>query len=310
MKKIQILFFATLFVFSSIISEVQSQDLVDISFFQSQDLRKKLGLSFEQTHKMESTLLYFGEKYKKLMAEEYDEKQSFQVKYELLKQERETEMKEFLSPRQIELFNAYHDQRIQYFKDFYESTQMTLSKEPELANELAAYNHNVMLPELLRYRAQLDEEITIEDSIKLVEYSKQFNEILDDILADENLAQFTGAEDINKSLKKYSRKDPENKKNFKGIQRMLKEYQIPLNDISLEIDPMEIKWRNDITTIVNKYLPEEEQEAFSNTMGLLGAYGISHKIDPLVFLLFDPADDKSYFQLKRKLYRIYFRDMM
>ena len=77
---------------------------------------------------------------------------------------------------------------------------------------------------------------------------------------------------------------------------MLKEYQIPLNDISLEIDPMEIKWRNDITTIVNKYLPEEEQEAFSNTMGLLGAYGISHKIDPLVFLLFDPADDKSYFQ--------------
>ncbi len=310
MKKLQILFLAAMFVFSSTINEVQSQDIEDIAFFQSQKLRTQLGLSFNQTQKLEESLRYFGEAYKRLIAEEYDENQTFQEKYELLKQERQTELKAFLDARQLQLFNVIQDQRIEYFKDFYESTRLTLAKNPDLVNEIAAYNHHVMLPELLRFRAQLDEVITTEDSIKLVEYSRQFSDILDDILAEDNFAKFTSTTDINKSLKKYSRKDPENKKNFKGIQRMLKEYQRPLNDISLEIDPSEIRWRKDITKIVNKYLPYEEQEAFSNTMGLLGAYGISHKIDPLVFLLFDPADEKSYFILKRKLYRIFFKDMI
>ncbi len=299
------------FLFSGL-SKVFGQDLADIAFFRSQDLRIKLELNFEQTQKMESSLLYFGEAYKKLMAADYDENQTFQEKYDKLKKEREKELKTFLDSRQLQLFKVIQDQRIQYFKDFYESTRQKLGEDTDFVQELVAYNQNVMLPELLRFRAKLDLKINQEDSLKLIEYSKQFNEILDDILAEdeEELAQFASSKKVNKSIKKYARQDPENKKNFKNIQKMLKKYKDPLNDILLEIDPMEIKWGNDITTIVNKYLPVEEQEAFGNTLTLMGAYGISQKIDPLIFLLFDPTDESSYFELRRKLYRIFFRDMI
>jgi hypothetical protein len=308
MKKVQILILSVLFIFPSIINNLYGQDLVDISFFRSQELRKQLGLNFEQTQKMESSLLYFGEAYKHLMTAEYDENQTFQEKYELLKKEREKELKTFLDARQLDLFNVIQKQRIEYFKDFYESTRLKLAENTDLANELATYDQNIMLPELLRFRAQLDEVIEAEDSLKLIELSGEFNEILDDLLAEENFAQFTSSSNISKSLKKYSKKDAENKKNFKAISKMLKKYKRPLNDIALEIDPLEIKWRKDIISIVNKYLPVEEQEAFSNILNLIGAYGISQKIDPLVFLLFDPANDQSYFVLKRKLFRIFFKD--
>ena len=142
----------------------------------------------------------------------------------MLKQERETELKSFLDSRQLELFNVITENRVQYFKDFYESTRLTLSKNPDLSHELAAYNHNVMLPELLRFRAQLDEEIEAEDSLRIAELSKEFNEILDDLLTEDDLAQFTSA-NINKSLKKYSKTDDEHKKNFKAITKMLKKYK-------------------------------------------------------------------------------------
>ena len=77
MKKLQILFLAAMFVFSSTINEVQSQDIEDIAFFQSQKLRTQLGLSFNQTQKLEESLRYFGEAYKRLLAAEFDENQSF-----------------------------------------------------------------------------------------------------------------------------------------------------------------------------------------------------------------------------------------
>lgn len=309
MNKLQILFLFCSFVFSTASNKTQAQDLEDIAFFQSQKLRTELGLSFEQTQKMESSLAYFGEAYKRLVTAEYDENQTFKEKYELLRQERETELKTFLDERQLQLFNVIQDQRVQYFKDFYKLTSISLGENPELVHELSAYNHNVMLPELLRFRAQLDESIEHEDSLKLAELSGEFNEILDDFLTEDNVAELTSF-NINKSIKKYSRSNNEHKKNFKAIQKMLKKYKQPLDDISMEIDPLEIKWRKDITTIVTKYLPPEEREAFSNTFGLLGAYGLSQKIDPLVFLLFDPADDNSFFTLKRKLYNIFFKDMI
>ena len=291
------------------VNTLHSQDIEDIAFFQSQELRKQLGLSFDQTQKMEESLRYFGEAYKRLVAADYDENQTFKEKYELLKQERETELKSFLDKRQLELFNVITEKRTQYFKDFYESTRLTMAENPDLAHELAAYNHHVMLPELLRYRAQLDESIGHEDSVRLAELSREFNEILDDFLSEDDLAQFTSA-NVNKSLKKYSRTNGEHKKNFKEITKLLRKYKDPLNDVVIEIDPLEIEWRKDIINIVNKYLPYEEQEAFSNTLNLMGAYGISQNFDSLVFLLFDPSDENSFFVMKRKLYRIFFKDMI
>ena len=286
------------------------QDLADLAFFRSQDLRIKMGLNIEQTQKMENTLLHFSEAYKKLLAEEYDETQTFSEKYEKLKQEREKELKTFLDARQLQVFNVIQEQRIQYLKDFYESTRLQLAENDALVQELAAYNHNVMLPDLLNYRAKLNRQIDQKDSLKLIEYAKEFDAILDDLLAEGNLDTYTASTDIQKSLKKYSRKDPETKKNFKGIQKMLKKYNEPLNKILKEIDPHEDVWRKDINQIVNKHLPVEEQESYTEMLNLMGAFGVSQKIDPLVFLLFDPTNENSYFQLKRKLYRVFVNDMI
>ena len=60
MKKLQIVFLLMMFTISLAINCLRAQDLDDIAFFQSQNLRTKLGLSFDQTQKMEETLKYFG----------------------------------------------------------------------------------------------------------------------------------------------------------------------------------------------------------------------------------------------------------
>jgi hypothetical protein len=146
------------------LSQLAGQDLADIAFFRSQDLRVKMGLTLEQTQKMESTLLRFGEAYKKMMTEEYDENQPFVEKYEQLKKEREKELKTFLDERQLQVFNVIQEQRIEYLKDFYESTSLKLEDNTEFAHELAAYNHNVILPALQSFRAKLNLQIDQKDS--------------------------------------------------------------------------------------------------------------------------------------------------
>ena len=64
MKKLQILLFSAMFMVTSAINEVHSQDIEDIAFFQSQEIEKTIRVVLRSDTKNGRIFKIFGEAYK------------------------------------------------------------------------------------------------------------------------------------------------------------------------------------------------------------------------------------------------------